>query len=486
MTIKEIESRSGMTRANIRFYETEGLLVPVRLPNGYRDYSDEDLEVLKKIRLLRQLHTPLEEIRALQTGEQALADVLQRRIDELQSAQNDIRQASDLCRAMVRDGVTYQTLDPDHYLGGAHALPQKRLVSDETAFDVPRACPHPWRRWLARGLDFTLCGLLWTAVNTLVFRVNPALRSTAGMLFDSFAALLLTLLFEPLFLHFWGYTPGKFLFGLRITDHGRRLSYFDALCRTGSVLAAGQGLHIPVYSLVRNYKCYKKCKAGEVLPWEEDYEYELTDTAWWRIPAVAVFCAALVGATFCIVLAGDLPRNRGALTAADFAENFNDYARYLDSSCLYDLNADGAWSERASDGRLYVYGSDNYPVVTLSETNGVLTGVQLELTLENQPYITGATHRQFLLLAGLSFVCAQPDVGLFDNMPAQLARRLLDTEPLGNWCFELAGVELCCQVETRGYQPVIDPQSDLLIADEGQSGQYFHLIFTMNTIHSNF
>ena len=30
MTIKEMEALSGMTRANIRFYESEGLLHPTR------------------------------------------------------------------------------------------------------------------------------------------------------------------------------------------------------------------------------------------------------------------------------------------------------------------------------------------------------------------------------------------------------------------------------------------------------------------------
>ena len=39
MTIKEIEERTGMDRANIRFYEKEGLLAPERLANGYRDYT---------------------------------------------------------------------------------------------------------------------------------------------------------------------------------------------------------------------------------------------------------------------------------------------------------------------------------------------------------------------------------------------------------------------------------------------------------------
>ena len=53
MTIKEMETRSGLTRANIRFYEAEGLLTPQRRPNGYRDYSEEDLAELQRIKLLR-------------------------------------------------------------------------------------------------------------------------------------------------------------------------------------------------------------------------------------------------------------------------------------------------------------------------------------------------------------------------------------------------------------------------------------------------
>lgn len=40
MTSKEMEARSGVPRANIRYYEAEGLLAPARSGNGYRDYSE--------------------------------------------------------------------------------------------------------------------------------------------------------------------------------------------------------------------------------------------------------------------------------------------------------------------------------------------------------------------------------------------------------------------------------------------------------------
>ena len=54
MNIKQAEELTGVSRQNIRFYEREGLLLPERNPeNGYREYTEEHIEILKKIRLLR-------------------------------------------------------------------------------------------------------------------------------------------------------------------------------------------------------------------------------------------------------------------------------------------------------------------------------------------------------------------------------------------------------------------------------------------------
>ena len=62
MHIKDVEQRTGLSRANIRYYEQEGLVHPARRKNGYRDYSPDDLETLLRIRLLRRLDVPIEEI----------------------------------------------------------------------------------------------------------------------------------------------------------------------------------------------------------------------------------------------------------------------------------------------------------------------------------------------------------------------------------------------------------------------------------------
>ena len=51
MTIKDMELQTGLARANIRYYEAEGLITPERAENGYRDYSQEDAETLLRVKL---------------------------------------------------------------------------------------------------------------------------------------------------------------------------------------------------------------------------------------------------------------------------------------------------------------------------------------------------------------------------------------------------------------------------------------------------
>ena len=77
MKINEVEQLVGVTKRNIRFYEKEGLLSPGRTDNGYRDYGEADVEALRKIKLLRKLDVPLEEIRRMQQGTLTLTDGVQ-------------------------------------------------------------------------------------------------------------------------------------------------------------------------------------------------------------------------------------------------------------------------------------------------------------------------------------------------------------------------------------------------------------------------
>jgi DNA-binding transcriptional MerR regulator len=57
---------SGVSAANIRYYEKEALIKPLgTAANGYRMYSDEDVHQLRFIRMLRTLDMSLTEVRSL-------------------------------------------------------------------------------------------------------------------------------------------------------------------------------------------------------------------------------------------------------------------------------------------------------------------------------------------------------------------------------------------------------------------------------------
>jgi len=102
---------------------------------------------------------------------------------------------------------------------------------------------HPWRRYLARTMDFIIYNLLWSAFIAFIFHVNVAVRSGLENLLDSFMAFVIMLVLEPLWLHLFRTTPGKAIFGLRIENHGgSRLSYGEGLERTWSVIGDGSGI----------------------------------------------------------------------------------------------------------------------------------------------------------------------------------------------------------------------------------------------------
>lgn len=64
--ISDVAALSGVSAANIRFYEKEKLIaVKSRSDNGYRCYSSADVHQLRFIRLCRALDMSLDEVRTL-------------------------------------------------------------------------------------------------------------------------------------------------------------------------------------------------------------------------------------------------------------------------------------------------------------------------------------------------------------------------------------------------------------------------------------
>ena len=117
MRINKVEELVGITKKNIRFYEEKGLLTPGRnSENGYREYSDEDVAVLQKIKLLRQLSIPIEEILKLQQGDLTLEDCMRRHIIALDREEENIKQKKSICKQLEISGEQISNMDTEKYL----------------------------------------------------------------------------------------------------------------------------------------------------------------------------------------------------------------------------------------------------------------------------------------------------------------------------------------------------------------------------------
>ncbi len=116
MKINEIEKLTGLSRANIRFYEKEGLLSPRREENHYRDYNEEDLRRLRTIMVLRKLDLPLEDVRRVLEGELSLSEAARQQSLRLQTRVQETKSARELCRMLELKDEKLSEFQPESYL----------------------------------------------------------------------------------------------------------------------------------------------------------------------------------------------------------------------------------------------------------------------------------------------------------------------------------------------------------------------------------
>lgn len=457
LTSKEIELRSGVPRASIRYYEAEGLLTPLRGKNGYRDYSERDLEELEKIKLLRRLGVSLEELRGLQHGTLQLPAVLSDRMAALAMERETLSRVEQVCGELRERGATFDTLDVPRYLKALDEVSAPPALPETDA--LPTVCSIP-RRLLARVFDW-LVTLYVLMLLLAAMGHNPAGVSNLPM---NFALAVVLLLVEPLLLRLFGTTPGKALLGLHLAGpDGTHLSYQEGFTRMLMLAWYGLGVGIPIWNLVQLYRSAKRCTDGEPQPWDADVAYTAQDLRPRHVVGFLLALALVLGVGETVNSFAQLPPNRGALTVAEFAENFNRQADYFGLDFGGYLDENGRWQTLPDP--------PNIVVMTMGEPweearqfqytveNGVLTAVTLSAEREN---VTDwlSFPKEEMMVAMLAFVWAQKDV------PLRLAPRKALLEDMGTagiegYALRQAGVDITLTVERSGFAGGAD--LDLLI-----------------------
>ena len=162
----------GITKKNIRFYEEQGLLRPRRnSENGYRDYGEEEVEQLRRIKLMRKLGVSIEEIRQMQSGQYTVADAMRRHLVALEREQENLVRSVELCVLLKDREVRLEDLDARVILEEMDAMEHSGTTfQNRQKQDVP----SPYVAAVAAAAVMVLLMALLTVLMLWAFKTDPA------------------------------------------------------------------------------------------------------------------------------------------------------------------------------------------------------------------------------------------------------------------------------------------------------------------------
>lgn len=432
----------------------------------------------KKRLLLRTLGIELHTITRLMEGEVLLGDVLQTRIEEIINNPNDTTQCAIVCQNIKRDGASYETLDPDPYLdhinemiarGGTFCeFNDRDKVNSGVNFDtIKEAIPNienkpvfaiyakPFVRFFARTFDIAIYMVVVGLCFRLILGVNP-LQDTTLMAVYMYTIYAFMLILEPLFLHNFGTTPGKWIFGIKIlSTNGQKLGFKEAYLRSFRLLRFGYGFMIPFYNFFRMGMSLLLCKKRQPLPW--DFGLLIAAPERTKPKHIGIYIAAFLAVTMLDTGIGmfmEIPRQSGALTETVFNDNCAHIVKY-DAIRFTDL--------------------PDYSITT--DANGIVTSVTYTVDVSDSETIYPFYNE--MIVAYLATVSNSKDFGTlkFNNkiVPEHFRNCFTDFE------FEYAGYRATNKVEFDGYARNI--LAGYLYQTSGSEVHTFRQEFTITKIN---
>jgi hypothetical protein len=125
---------------------------------------------------------------------------------------------------------------------------------------------RPWRRWLARLVDYWVAGF---TVGVAIVFINPPTPLLESMFGLNILILFSWIPIEALMLAALGTTPGKALFNISVrTMDGRRLGFGTAVDRCFLVWSRGVGAGIPFISLFTIWHQHHVLTKNRMTSWD--------------------------------------------------------------------------------------------------------------------------------------------------------------------------------------------------------------------------
>lgn len=111
MKINDVEKITGLTSKAIRLYESKGLISISRGGNGYRNYSEADVELLQKIKLFRSVGISISDIKLHLFGVMSIDELMEKRKAEILKESGKNSEKYRICESITVNGAVLEGLE---------------------------------------------------------------------------------------------------------------------------------------------------------------------------------------------------------------------------------------------------------------------------------------------------------------------------------------------------------------------------------------
>jgi len=166
------------------------------------------------------------------------------------------------------------------------------IIVDQPTLEEDLVHVSPWNRFLARYFDYAIFSI---SLLPIIWQFRKILIDSN--LFHPFSLLLLLpskalwIPIEALLISTWGYTPGKFLLGIKLLHHKKKLTFTKSIKRSFLVWVRGIGFGIPFITIITQFMAYLRLYTRMKTSWDEQESVTVIQKAvWlWIIIAIAIF-----------------------------------------------------------------------------------------------------------------------------------------------------------------------------------------------------
>lgn len=128
-SVNEVAKLSGVTKRTLRYYHKIGLLVPEILENGYRAYSDSDLNTLQIILFYKELEFPLGQIKTMLEKTSSETEILENQYAMLKEKEARLAHVIELMEETLEKG-SYKMTNERKF----EAFKERKIRENEAEF----------------------------------------------------------------------------------------------------------------------------------------------------------------------------------------------------------------------------------------------------------------------------------------------------------------------------------------------------------------